>query len=277
MNWDLYPQIIETSIESFLVKLPCLLWKAWNRKHYPEIDHMITIGEKMAASIRASMDAEINLSVVPLCVDPEVLVSIEKERNDFLIRHHLKEKFIVLFSGKMGMGHNIELILEAANRLRTIEDMMFVFIGSGPKFSIVEEYIQTHTPLNIRLFPWQDQEMYPYSIACGDIAIVTEEKAAEGLMLPSRVFSMMSCGEAIIGICGRNDDLYGLVNHSRIGLCVVNDDVATLAKAIMDLYGNRRLLEEMQGRARKLVEEKYSIDTVAQKYRDVFEKVMGGL
>lgn len=274
LNWDIYPQIIERTIvesekHSFFTRVVaniiCKLWRKWNTKHYPEIDHMITLGPKMAESIKSATKSEIKLSVIPLGVDTEKLKPIHKAGNIFLLQHQLLNNFIVLFSGKMGLGHNIELILEAASKIQKIaSDIVFIFIGQGPKFKVVDNYIRRHDVSNVLLFPWQDEDIYPHSIACGDIAIVTEEKATEGLMLPSRVFSMMACGEAIIGICGENDDLYDIVVDNDVGFCV--EEISELIESIMTLYNDKEKLKKMQQRARKLVEDEYSTTKMINNY-----------
>lgn len=273
MNWDIYPQIIEKSISSKIVRIPCSLWRKWNTRHYPKIDCMITIGARMAKEIKNATKSKVNLSVIPLGIDQKYLKPIEKEENIFLKNNHLEKKFVILFSGKMGLGHNIELILQAAKKLSNTKEIVFVFIGNGPKYQVIEKFQKKNKLENVKLFPWQEKEIYPFSIACGDIAIVTEEKAVEGLMLPSRVFSMMSCGEAIIGICGRNDDLYGLIEDNEIGICITNDNVDELVDSITKLYEDKNLLKGMQERARYLIESKYAIERVTEKYRELFNEI----
>ena len=168
LNWDIFPQIIERNLNNPITKIICKAWNKWNIKNYSKIDKMITIGSKVAESIqKATNPGKVNISVISLCVDTEILKPVEKGRNKFLIKHKLEDKFIVLFSGKMGIGHNVELILEAATKIENVQDIMFVFIGKGPKYQIIDCYIKKHNASNIRLFPWQDEDMHPYSISCG--------------------------------------------------------------------------------------------------------------
>ncbi len=275
MNWDLYPQIIESNVSPLVSIIPCLLWRKWNNQNYPKIDYMLTIGCKMEESIRKATISNVRISVVPLGVDSNILKPIRKADNLFLIKNKISDKFVVLFSGKMGIGHNIELILKAAEKLRSIEEILFVFIGSGPKFQLIDTYIKDNSSPNIKLFPWQDYEMYPYSIACGEIAIVTEEREVEGLMLPSRVFSMMSCGEAIIGVCGENDDLFNIIKTNNVGICIVNNRVEELSKAIKSLYFDKAKLTSMQHNARRLVEEQYSLEKTTKAYMNIFNSIKG--
>ena len=274
MNWDLYPQIIEATISSPIVKLPCKIWGHWNAKNYPLIDRIVTIGPQMAEMIRSSTKSDVKLSVISLGINPTELNPIHKQDNKFLLANNLVDKFIVLFSGKMGVGHNIELILQAASHFQDNPDVVFVFIGSGPKYHLIEEYIANNNPENVKLFPWQDRDMFPYSIACGDIAIVTEEKAVEGLALPSRVFSMMSCGEAIIGICGEKDDLYRIVMSNGIGECVIDNSPESLSELVETLRKDTVRLEQMKKNSRLLIENEYSIENSIKAYRDLINELI---
>lgn len=274
MNWDLYPQIVENTINSLIIKVLCKMWYYWNFKNYPKINRILTIGPRMADSIKKYTKSKINISVIPLGINTSRLQPVEKKKNRFLLNNHLDDRFIVLFSGKMGIGHNIELILSAAGQLKEKEDIAFVFIGSGPKYCVIENYLRNYSGKNIYLFPWQEADMYPYSISCGDVAIITEEKATEGLMLPSRVFSMMSCGEAIIGICGKNDDLYDLVKNNKIGACITSGSVQELVDAIIMMYEDNQELRRMKERARELVERDYSDGIVKKMYRELFSEII---
>lgn len=274
MNWDLYPQVIELSMNIPLAKLVCRVWSFFNNIIYAKIDKMITIGEVMAHSLTDGLKNNIPVTVIPLSVDTQKLKPILKDQNVFVNENNLNNKFIVLYSGKMGVGHNIEIILEAAERLRNFEDIQFVFIGNGSKYSLVENYLLEHKNTNISLFPLQPDDMFPYSMACGDIGIVSQEAAMAHLFMPSKTYSMMACGEAIIGVCTDHDDLFHLINQYEIGIGVTDESAETLANAIRNLYENRELLEIMKKNARDTAVNRYSVQVIENNYKKLFDEVM---
>ena len=118
MNWDLYPQAIRTSIHNPIASIACNAWSAWNNKHYPCIDQIITIGNVMASSMNDELKNKVPVKVIPIGVDTKRLKPIEKKENKFCIENGITDKFVVLYSGKMGIGHNIEMILEAADKIK---------------------------------------------------------------------------------------------------------------------------------------------------------------
>ena len=274
MNWDLYPQVIEQSIANPLVQLVCRAWHWWNSRNYLKIDRMLTIGDVMAESLVKPLKTPIPVDVLPIAVDTDYLKPIPKEQNPFCIRHGLTDKFVVLYSGKMGVGHNIELILEAAEKLKGNKDICFVFIGEGPKYSVVENFIAEHNSENIKLFPLQPNDVFPYSMTCGDVGIVSQEAEMAHLFMPSKTYSMMACGQAIVGIGTDHDDLYRLIKTEKIGVSVTEANADMLVTSINDLFCDQAVLTKYQKNARATAEEKFGLDAIQDRYSRLFDTLM---
>ena len=275
MNWDLYPQIVEETYSNFLIKAVCGVWHWFNSMNYPKIDRMITIGPIMAESINKPLKKKIDIDIIPIATDPEFLKPVSKEENKFIKENGLEDKFIILYSGKLGYGHNIADILSAAEILKDKNDICFVFIGNGPRVAEVETAIENGAE-NVRMYPYQPTEMFKYSAACGDVAIVSQEENLAHLFLPSKTYSSMSCGTPVVGMCSLRDDLQNLINKNNIGVAVEQATPEKIAEAILSLYNNKELCEEMGARARNVIENEYNFDVVSKKYRATFESVLNG-
>lgn len=275
MNWDLYPQIIRATIKNPLVKIVCKLWGVWNSHNYPRIDKILTIGPVMASSLVKDIKNKIELEVIPVAVDTNRLKPIPKNENPFCIKYLLTDKFVVLYSGKMGIGHNIEMILEAAVKLQDNQSIQFVFIGEGPKYKFIEQFIEENKSKNILLLPLQDDEIFPQSMACGDIGIVALEESVSHLFMPSKVYSMMACGEAILGVCTDNDDLFNLIEGNLIGFAITNKSAETVALKITELYKENDKLENFKRKSRKLTVELYDYSSVTKQYQYLFKRYIG--
>lgn len=277
MNWDLYPQVIRESIPNVAAKAICNLWSRWNRKNYPKIDRILTIGDVMAKSMKNDLQCGMNnIEVIPLPVDTDKLKPIAKEANKFVVENDLLGKFIVLYSGKMGKGHNMQIILEAAKKVKKYSDIQFVLIGNGEKRKMVDDFVQKEHLGNVLLYDFQPDSIFPYSMACGDLGIVSQEAALAQLFMPSKTYSMMACGQAIIGICTLDDDLGRLIKEGKIGQIVTDGNPETLERIIIDLYNNREKLKEFQLNSRKLAEELYAKNRIVERYRSLFRDVLQG-
>lgn len=272
MNWDLYPQIIKTSSRNLIIRFICKLWTRWNNRNFPKIDNVITVGKTMSESINADLKRRIPISIIPIGVDTTRLKPLLKNENLFCINNGISNRFIVLYSGKMGLGHNIEMILQASQKDVIAADILFVFIGFGPKYKVVESFIKNNNAKNIKLFPLQDEGMFAHSIACGDVGIVSQEASMAHLFMPSKVYSMMACGEAIIGIGSNNDDLYNLISEEKVGISVTDESPDTLAAVLMELYNNKTLLKTYKNNARKSSIDKFDLLKIQSEYETLFKR-----
>ena len=272
MNWDIYPQVIRNTLGNPIAKFICFLWSRWNNINYPHVDKIITLGGVMAESIREDSEKSQPL-VIPLPVDTQLLKPMDKTLNQFAITNDLIDKFIILYSGKIGREHNIEIILQAAERLRGYNNLIFVFIGHGEKVKNIKEFVKKNKLNNILLFPLQSAEMFPFSIAVGDIGIVSLDRKTSKLSVPSKIYSMMACGEAIVGISSGKDDLSELITSNRIGEVVTGENPEMLAGVIEKLYYNTNLLNDYKNNSRKTVIQ-FGIDKIIERYKKLFEEVL---
>lgn len=272
MNWDLYPQVIEASMDGMISRAFSTLWHGLNRVIYPKIDQMITIGEVMSQTINEKLVKKVNVDVVPMYTDVQRLHPIPKQENPFCIQQGICDRFIVLFSGKMGLGHNLELLLDASLLLQENRDVLFLFIGHGQKYEMVEKWIAEHQSPNVRLLPLQSEEIFPLSMASGDIGFISQEQAAAKCFMPAKTYDMMACGMALITYSEGTDDLTNLVRSRRLGIAMTNNDPGELADNILKLYRNRELLGEYGSNARSAAMREFDIQPIVKKYGAVFQK-----
>lgn len=273
MNWDIYPQIIDETYSNKLISFVCGFWHRMNNKNYPRIDRMLTIAPVMAESINSPLKHKIEIGVVPIACNVDMLKPIAKKDNYFVAENNLLDKFVVLYSGKLGFGHNISAILGAAKLLKEYTDIVFLFIGKGPRCTEVQKCIDDGST-NVRLLPLQPNNVFPYSMASGDVGIVSQEEKLAHLFLPSKTYSMMACGMPVIGLCSENDDLNRLLSESKAGIPVIHANSQNVAAAILKLYKDSSLRVQMAHKARKLIENEYSELAVSEKYRNEIQKIM---
>src|SRR5690606_33400647 len=82
-----------------------------------------------------------------------------------------------------------------------------MFIGAGPKWSLVETALQSEHLPNVTLLPWQDEAVIPYSLATADVALVSLEPGMEGLAIPSKAIYAMAAGSKIVVLAENHNEL----------------------------------------------------------------------
>ena len=81
------------------------------------------------------------VNVVPLWVDTQKFRPLSKQDNEFVKTHNLENKFVVMYSGNQGRGHDFETILKTANYLKNYKDIIFLFIGDGSQNKYIRNYV----------------------------------------------------------------------------------------------------------------------------------------
>lgn len=274
MNWDLYPQVIETSMSGIIPKVFSKCWHALNNKIYPQIDNMVTIGEQMGKTINEALKTKISVDIIPMFTDVKRLKPINKNENKFCVENDLCGKFVVLYSGKMGLGHNLEILLEASKCLQEYNDILFLFIGHGQKYDTVKNWIEKEKSQNVMLLPLQSEEMFPLSMASGDIGFISQEKNAAKCFMPAKTYDMMACGMAVIAYSEGTDDLSQLVNRGEFGITITENSPELLAQKIKKLYEDKAQFDRYSSNARRLAQEEFDIEPITKKYKAVFDKAL---
>lgn len=242
--FDIYPDALVNfnflNSESLIIKL----WKRANYHLLSNAEHVFTISEFMASTIKGYYDKHDNLVVVPNWVDSTFIKPIPKEENWFAKEHNQLDKLTILYSGNLGITHDLESLVEAANILKDREDINFVIIGEGGKKVLIEEMVQKYQLNNVTVLPFQDSEVIPFSMAMGDVGVVTLAKGAEHLSVPSKTYYMMAAGTIILAIAEEDSELGQLVNQYDVGYVIPPEQPEKVVEFLRDLKENEHLMKE---------------------------------
>jgi colanic acid biosynthesis glycosyl transferase WcaI len=208
------------------------------------------------------------LEIIHPWADTAWLRPLPKEENWFARSQAQVGKLTVMYSGNMGLGHDIETMLNAARRLRSAPDIHFMFIGAGPKRQMVADYLRQEAPANVTLLPWQPEAVVPFSLATADVALVSLESGAEGLGFPSKALAAMAAGSALLGLSNTPSDLQVLIEQFHCGLNIKPGDVEYLVQAILTFRGDKSFLTQCRRAARLLAETTFARSRNTQKVID---------
>jgi glycosyltransferase involved in cell wall biosynthesis len=104
-----------------------------------------------------------------------------------------------------------------------------------------------------------------------EVAIVTLSVGAEKIMMPSKVYSALVAGQAILAICALKSDLADLVYTYECGWVVEPGDVDGLIKTLNIIALNRAQLQEKRENAYRAGHEKFELSIVAEQWKRLFE------
>ncbi|NIM19402.1 MAG: glycosyltransferase [Candidatus Latescibacteria bacterium] len=163
-----------------------------------------------------------------------------------------------------------ESVLEAARRLVAAhDDLKFLIVGDGPRREPLEE-LRTDLRLerNVR-FLGQRRDVAEL-LHLSDILVLPSHAVVE--TLPLAVLEAMAAGVPVVA--SAVGSIPELIEDGISGKLIPPADPESLAGAIEELLSNEAAAARIVERARSVVEEKYSVQTMVAKYEELFESLL---
>lgn len=162
----------------------------------------------------------------------------------------LSDKFVVGYIGTHGMAHGLEVILEAADKLRHTpggDDYAFLFLGDGARKQSLQEQASAMGLTNVLfLDSVQKQDVVRYWSLLDVSVIHLKSVELFSTVIPSKLFESMGMGIPILhGVSGESADL---VKREGVGLVFGSDNADQLLTSLRHLHDSPELLLELRNR-----------------------------
>jgi glycosyltransferase involved in cell wall biosynthesis len=208
---------------------------------------------------------------VPNWTDQEQLEPVSAGDNSFRRQQGWDGKFVVLYSGNIGVSHYFDDILEAARRLRTRTEIMFAFVGGGMRQREVTRFKIEHGLDNIRLLPFQSMPTLALSLASGDLHFVSLRPGFEGVVVPSKTYGALAAGRPVLYQGDDDGEIARLIAENDVGAVVAPGHVDELTSTILRYAQDTSLVARQGRRARWLVETRFSKKKAIDQYTEILK------
>jgi colanic acid biosynthesis glycosyl transferase WcaI len=166
-----------------------------------------------------------------------------------------------LYAGTLGYAHCWDVILEAAQMLRSRRDIVFLLVGDGPEKARLVEQTRLRKLDNIRFVERRPVSEMPALFASCRATVVPLRKGElfKGTR-PSKIFPALACESAVI-LSGEGESAQLLLENG-CGIVVPPEDGRQFAAAVVRLADHPEEARELGRRGRALVEREYGWDTL---------------
>ncbi len=203
------------------------------------------------------------ISFLPNGADVEALRPLAAD-TDYAAQLGVAGKKVFTYAGTHAHYQGLEVILEAALRLRDRSDIVFLMVGHGPVRQQLEQQA-AHLGLSNILFresPFAEMSRL-MSITLASLATVSNMPAASKMRL-SKVVPPLACAVPVI-YAGAGES-GTILNESRCGLVIEDRSPAGLAAAVRRLADEPALAREMGQRGRALAEREFSWKVIVERW-----------
>lgn len=165
-----------------------------------------------------------------------------------------------LYSGHMGLLHDWQTLTDAL--AAGLPDGLSVAIASdGPGAKALKESLATVAPESggrLTFAGTRGAVEWRAAMLAADVALVTMRPGAEKVVMPSKTYSAMAAGQAVLAVCPRESDLADLVLAHDCGWVIEPGDAA----------GLRALLQSLPSRAEEVLRKRKNAWRAGQEVYD---------
>jgi colanic acid biosynthesis glycosyl transferase WcaI len=270
---DLYPDVavaLGKLREGFLARTLRRLLRAVYRR----ADRVVVLSRDMQSLLVAwGLDAE-QIECLPNWIDTN-LVRPCHGRNAFRARHQLDDRFVVMYSGNMGLCQRLEDVIVAAQRLADQRQVEFVLVGDGASRAALEQMARDLRLTQVRFLPYQPKGSLAESLSAADLHLLPVDPRVIACLMPSKLYGILAAGRPVLAVAPAGCELAEIVRHEGVGRVVTPGCPDELAAAIAWAVAHREELEAMGLAARRLAVDRYDRRTLTTQFAKMIDSVLG--
>ena len=213
---------------------------------------------------------KVNTFWLPNGVDVNFYQPEKIEPGDFRQRAGLKSTDVVFFyGGILGHAQGLSVVLEAAKKVESHEQIKIVLQGAGPEKEDLLALKEKLSLKNVVFMPPVEKSQMPSILKAVDVALVPLRKLDifQGA-IPSKIFEALAMKKPLLlGVDGEARSHF--IEKAKAGKFFEPENVDALAESLIQMANNPSELSDMGERARSYVSEHFNRDNIALKFYDV--------
>ena len=166
----------------------------------------------------------------------------------------------------------METILGAIRELKNDPDVFFLFAGHGNKMETLKQIVAEEALPNIAIHDFLHGKDFADALAISDCALVSLERGATGLCVPSKTYSYMMQGIPLLAVMDDCDIVRDI--EEGAGLWVRNGESLKMAEAIRQMKDSPEKQKTMRQTCRRIYLENYTTDICTKKYVTLFRSLL---
>jgi colanic acid biosynthesis glycosyl transferase WcaI len=206
-------------------------------------------------------------------VDTDLIQPLPRD-NHFALEHDLKDRFVILYAGNIGLSQGLENVLEAAEQLVGQPEIHFLFVGDGPGYERLVTQAHALQLTNVQFVPFQSRSRLPEVLGSTDVSLVVLRKGIGTGSLPSKTFSILASGRPIIASVDENSETWNLIQKAQAGVCIEPENPVELVKAILTLKNDPNLCERLGQNGRIWAERRHSPQSATLQFEELLNKAI---
>lgn len=209
-------------------------------------DHIISLGKSMSQIIKERYHIdESKITEIKIWSSRKDISPLGRDACLHMLPEVFRERFIVQYSGNMGLVHHFETFCETILHLRDDGTVGFIFQGKGPRKHEVEAFVDKHQLTNVLFLPYVDRSELSCSLAKAHVHWLSLRPDMTGISLPAKTYGYMASARPILFVGSDQSDTADDISQANCGYIVATGESVKLANQIHKLQADQVLRKNM--------------------------------
>ncbi len=236
-------------------------------------DRIVAVGRCMNQRLLERGLQPSTIALIGNWADAAELHPVAPAANPFREEHGLVDRFVVMYSGNLGLAHPFEAMLDAAALLqKELPRALFLFVGEGPRLPSVRSEAEARKLGNVRFLPPQPREKLAFSLGAADLHLASMREELCGLVVPSKVYTALAAGRPCVFLGPPESEVAQIISSHGCGSVVPAASGRALADCLMHWAGQPEALAAAGARAGQFARE-HGLAEAAGEFHRLFDRI----
>ena len=237
---------------------------------------IVSLGEVMAERLIAAGAVRERITTIDNWVPGEVVRPRRFGESALRREWGLDGKVTLLYSGNLGLGHELETVMYALKKLGDVGHLRIVFVGNGRRRKWLErlaeelglDCVEFHRPVAL--------EQLSDLLAAGDVHLVSQRPGTQGLIVPSKLYGVLAAGRPTLFVGPEDCEVGRVLRRSGAGMVVRPGDVDDVAEGLKTFIWYPHFRRTMGMRAARNYAENFGMDKSVSRIIRAMESSLSG-
>ncbi len=267
-SMDVYPEVAERLRAVSEHSLLSRVLRRLNAWALPKLDSVIVLDGAMADLLREAGAPPARIHVIPNWERAALYTGADVEPWDGYERLGIADRFIVLYLGNIGLGHQFETVVAAAPRLAD-DGVSILFVGGGPRWEDLRG--RSAGIENLLMHDYVDKDHTPGVLAGAAASLICLDDQALGVMSPSKLHGSLGMATPVVYVGPEGSNVTEAIDQFGCGVSVRTGDVDGLVAAIRAWKSDRSALEQAARQARVAFLDRYCDEATLPLWDDLLD------
>ena len=216
-----------------------------------QADMNVVLGRFQGARVRNWGVDQSKITEIPVWSDGDEIAPVPHAENPLRERMGWNDRFVVMYSGNAGIVHVFDEILDAAGRLaQTDPEVLFVFVGGGPRKAEIEAGVEAKKLKNVQFLNYFDRSELRFSLSAADVHFMSLSPRHVGVAVPGKLYGILAAGRPVLFVGSPQSDSAATILGAKAGSIFAIGEGGELAGEILELKSNPDKCREQGERGR---------------------------